>query len=153
MGAIASGGVRVLNQDLIDELGIHNADIEEVAIREQRELERQERVFRADLPPLDLRRRRVVLVDDGLATGATMRAAVIAARGAGAGSVIAAAPVASILAAERIELVADELVCPIVSAEFSSVGSWYDDFSPTSDDEVRELLRRAYPMVPPLDDA
>jgi putative phosphoribosyl transferase len=149
MGAIASHDVRVLDRDLIDALGVSDADIEEATVRQRRELERQEQAFRRGLPPVPLDGREAVLVDDGLATGATMRAAAIAVRRAGAARVVAAAPVGSPEAVERLRQVCDAVVCPLVPRAFVSVGSWYADFSQVADDEVRSLLRDLAPAEPP----
>jgi predicted phosphoribosyltransferase len=114
-----------------------------VRAREQRELERREREYRGDRPPLDMRGRTGILVDDGLATGATMEAAVRSLRALGAGRVVVAVPVASIEARERIAALADEIVCLATPEWFSAVGQWYQNFGQTSDTEVRELLARS----------
>lgn len=146
MGAIASGGVQVLNQEVLDELRIANADIERVAARERAELERREAAYRGRRPQPNLRGRTVVLVDDGLATGASMRAAVESARQAGADRVIVAAPVAAPESCQ--ELARDfpglECVCPLTPSPFYAVGLWYREFHPTGDEEVRDLLDRAW---------
>jgi putative phosphoribosyl transferase len=140
MGAIASGGVRVLNEEVVGRLGISEQRIDAAAEREQREIERREYEYRGDLPPIHVRDKKVILVDDGLATGATMRAAVQALREAGASEIVVAVPVGSIEAVQRIANDADHVVCPLQPADFAAVGQWYDDFSQTSDEEVRELL-------------
>jgi predicted phosphoribosyltransferase len=140
MGAIASGGVRVLNEEVIDRLGISEQRIQAAAEREQREIERREYEYRGDLPPIDVRDKKIILVDDGLATGATMRAAVQALEEMGASQITVAVPVGSIEAVERIANEAGRVVCPLQPEDFSAVGQWYDDFSQTSDLEVRELL-------------
>ena len=141
MGAIASGGVRVLNDDVVRWYGIPDRLIDAVADSEQLELERRERTYRGDRPPLSVRGRTVILVDDGLATGSTMRAAVAAVRRLRAGRVIVAAPVGARDTCEAMRLVADDVVCVVSPERFVAVGAWYLDFSETSDDEVRRLLQ------------
>lgn len=143
MGAIATGGVRVLNAEVLHPLGIAGDAIEEVARRELLELERRDRAYRGDRPSPDLRNRVVILVDDGLATGSTMRAAVHAARQQGPAQVIVAVPVGAATVCLALRTIADDVVCAAMPAGFQAVGLWYDDFSETSDDEVRELLARA----------
>jgi putative phosphoribosyl transferase len=140
MGAIASGGVLVLNEAIIQALDIPRRVIDAVAQREQQELERREQSYRAGKAPLDLHNKIVILVDDGLATGATMAAAVAGVRGLGALQVIVAVPAAASETCEAFEKVADTIVCAETPQPFWSVGSWYLDFSQTSDDEVRTLL-------------
>jgi putative phosphoribosyl transferase len=141
MGAIASGGVRVINQDVVGAYGIPEAAIEAVAREEQRELERREREYRQDAPPLNLARRIVILVDDGLATGSTMRAAVQAVRQHKPARVIVAVPVAARSTCDEFADVTDETVCARTPEPFLAVGQWYENFSQTSDDEVKALLR------------
>ena len=143
MGAIASGGARVLSRDVIAMLGISQASIDAVAVREQAELERRERAYRADRPAAPLHGRTVLLVDDGLATGATMRAAVRSLRAHAPARIVVAVPVGAPETCAELRDEADEVVCAHSPASFHAVGSWYDDFSQTSDDEVRELLARA----------
>src|SRR5256886_1660990 len=143
MGALASGGVRVLNQELIDELGIPDGVIEAATLREQNELERRERAYRGTRPAPDLRGKTVVLVDDGLATGNTMRAAVGAVRAQNPARVIVAVPVAARTSCEELAEVADEVVCGRTPEPFRAVGLWYDDFEQTSDEEVGALLSQA----------
>jgi putative phosphoribosyl transferase len=140
MGAIASGGVRVLNEEVLNRLKILDQRIDVVAAREQQEIERRELEYRGDLPPVHLRGKKIILVDDGLATGATMRAAVQALRESEASEIIVAVPVGSIQAIERIGREADDIVCPLAPDDFQAVGQFYEDFSQTSDEEVRELL-------------
>lgn len=140
MGAIASGGVRVLNEEVVDRLGISDRQIEQAAAREQQEIERRELEYRGDVPPANVRGKKIILVDDGLATGATMRAAVEALAEAGATQIIVAVPVGSVEAVQRLAREADEVVCPLQPHDFAAVGQWYDDFSQTSDEEVRELM-------------
>jgi predicted phosphoribosyltransferase len=142
MGAIASGGVRVLNRQVIRWLGIPDSIVEDVAAREMRELERRERVFRGDRPPVDVHGKVVLLVDDGIATGATMLAAVSALRVMNPGRVVAAVPVAPPDACARLEKEADELVCLARVEPLGAVGSWYLDFPQATDGEVRSLLHR-----------
>lgn len=140
MGAIASGGVRVLNERVVERVGISEGQIASVIAREQQEIERRELEYRGDLPPLNVQGRKVILVDDGLATGATMRAAVLALREMNASKIVVAAPVGSAEAVDRIAVIADGVVCPLQPENFEAVGQWYDDFAQTSDEEVRELL-------------
>jgi putative phosphoribosyl transferase len=140
MGAIASGGARVVNADVVSWYGITDADLEAAAREEQLELERQERRYREGRPLPDLRDRVVVLVDDGLATGSTMRAAVRAVRALHPARVVVAVPVGAEETCRDFVSVADEIVCARTPNDFSAVGEWYQDFSPTSDDEVRDLL-------------
>jgi putative phosphoribosyl transferase len=140
MGAIASGGVRVLNEDVVHGYGISDRAIEAVAREEQRELERRERAYRQGLPMADLRNRVVILVDDGLATGSTMRAAVESVRQHGPARVVVAVPVGAPSTCEEFADVTDETVCARTPEAFSAVGQWYRDFSQTSDAEVHQLL-------------
>jgi erythromycin esterase-like protein/predicted phosphoribosyltransferase len=144
LGAIASGGVQVVNPDVIERLEIPPDAVRAVAAREAAELDRQERAFRGARPPLDLEDKTVILVDDGLATGATMWAAVAAVRAEGPKEVVVAVPVADPDVCEALRNHADEVVCLETPRPLRSVGQWYEDFSQVSDDEVRELLARAY---------
>jgi predicted phosphoribosyltransferase len=148
MGAIASGGVCVLNDDVVEALRIPDRAIKAVAARERRELERRERNYRDDRPPADVRGRTVIVVDDGLATGSTMRAAVAALRRLGPARVIVAVPTAAPATCEELRQVADDCVCAITPQPFYAVGLWYEDFSPTTDGEVRALLERAEDSQP-----
>jgi predicted phosphoribosyltransferase len=143
MGAIASGGTRVLDEEVVRTLRIPEAAIEAVARAEQRELERRERLYRGLLPPHDVRGRVVILVDDGLATGSTMRAAVRALALLGPARTIVAVPTGAAQTCESLGEEADEVVCAMTPAYFRAVGLWYENFSQTDDDEVRELLERA----------
>jgi putative phosphoribosyl transferase len=143
MGALASGGVRVLNQDLIDQLGIPDRLVEDATLREQNEMERRERAYRGTRPAPDLRGKTVVLVDDGLATGNTMRAAVEAVRAQQPKKIIVAVPVAARSSCEDVADVADEVICARTPEPFHAVGLWYDDFEQTSDAEVGALLSQA----------
>ena len=141
-GAIAGGGVRVLNPDVVAAAGMRADEIERITITERGELERRERLYRGDRPPPSLAGRTVILVDDGLATGATMRSAVRAVRTATPARVVVAVPVG---AAESVALLsrdADAVVTVLTPETFVAVGQWYDDFRQTTDEEVRELLTR-----------
>jgi putative phosphoribosyl transferase len=141
-GAIASGGVRVLNEDVMRAIPHADEVIEAVTARETAELERREQIYRQGRPPPELRDRIVILVDDGLATGATMRAAVKALRQRGAAKIVVAVPVGPPDTCREIEKEADETVCLSTPAFFQAVGQYYEDFSQTSDEDVRELLAR-----------
>src|SRR5206468_10545728 len=143
VGAIASGDVRVLNQDVMRSLPNADAIIEAVTIREKEELDRREQSYRDGRPAPQLRGRVVILVDDGLATGATMRAAVKALRQRGVAKIVVAAPVGAPDTCRELEQEADETICAITPEFFQAVGQYYEDFSQTSDEEVRELLSRA----------
>jgi putative phosphoribosyl transferase len=143
MGAIASGGVRVLNDDVVQWYRIPTPVIDAVAQKEQQELERRERDYRGSRPPLDLRGRVVVLVDDGLATGSTMKAAVQAVRTHQPSRIVVAVPVGSPDTCDAFADIADEVVCARSPAGFSAVGQWYRDFSQTSDAEVGALLHES----------
>jgi putative phosphoribosyl transferase len=143
MGAIATGGVRVLNEDVVRALGISEDVIESVAAQEHQELERRERIYRGSRPPLDVRGRVVILVDDGLATGSTMRAAVAALRRQAPAWIIVAVPVGARETCDELRAEADEVACLRTPEPFRAVGLWYEDFSQTTDQEVHELLERA----------
>lgn len=143
MGAIASGGVRVLNEDVISMAGVSPDQIERVTQREEQELQRREQSYRGAGEPIDVAGKRVFLVDDGLATGSTMRAAVRALRAMHAGEVMVAVPVAAPETCEQLREEADDVVCLLTPAAFYAVGLWYEDFSQTSDEEVKALLQRA----------
>jgi predicted phosphoribosyltransferase len=143
MGAIASGGVRVLNEDAVRGLGIPDDVLDAVSEGELRELERRERAYRGGRPAPPVRGRTVILVDDGLATGSTMRAAVAALRRQGPARVVVAVPVGSPETCAEFQAEADEAVCARTPEPFYAVGLWYEDFSQTSDEEVRDLLERA----------
>jgi predicted phosphoribosyltransferase len=143
MGAIASGGVRVLNEKIVQLLGIPDDAVEAVARAEQRELERRERQYREGRPPLDVRGRTVILVDDGLATGATMLAAVKALQAEQAERIVVAVPTAAPQTCEDMRHEADEVICATTPEPFHAVGLWYRDFDQTSDEEVHELLAQA----------
>ena len=141
LGAIASGGVRVVNRRVVEQLAIPPHQVEAIAAAEGRELARREQDYRGERPPRDLAGRTVILVDDGLATGATMLAAIRAVRQQRPARVVVAVPVAPHEVCEALRREAHEVVCLLTPAAFRSVGTWYDDFSQTSDDEVRALLR------------
>ncbi len=143
MGAIASGGVLVLDRQAIQSLDITEQDISRAAEAEQRELERREAAYRGDREPLDLGDKTVILVDDGLATGSTMRAAAEAVRQLSPARIVVAVPVAAAETCDEFRDVVDEIVCAAMPRPFYAVGLWYDDFSQTSDEEVRGLLERA----------
>jgi predicted phosphoribosyltransferase len=140
MGAIASGGVRVLNDDVLRQIPVPPSAIDAVARREQRELERREREYRGNRPPLDVAGRTIIVVDDGLATGSTMRAAVRALRKLRPRAVIVAVPVAANSTCDELRREADEVICLWTPEPFQAVGLWYDDFTQTTDEEVHELL-------------
>jgi len=140
MGAIASGGLRVLNREVIESLGVSPAAVESVAVREMQELERQQRLYRGHTPLPELAGRTVIVVDDGLATGSTMRAAVGALRQGNPARIMVAVPVAAADTARRLREEADGVVCLSTPPDFHAVSMWYEDFSQTSDEEVRKLL-------------
>jgi putative phosphoribosyl transferase len=143
MGAIASGGVRALNEDVVRMLQIPGEVIEEVAAKEMEELERRERLYRDNRPALDARGRVAILIDDGLATGSTMRAAAMAVRSQQPSRVVVAVPVAPSPACDELRNEADEVICAETPEAFYAISLWYRDFTQTTDDEVRELLARA----------
>jgi putative phosphoribosyl transferase len=148
MGAIASGGVRVLNEDVVSELGIPPQWVDIVATRELEELRRREAAYRDGRLAPEVRGKPVILVDDGLATGASMRAAVAALRKLGPAKIIVAVPVGAAQTCDEFRDVADEVVCAETPDPFYAVGSWYADFDQTTDEEVRELLARAHCPAP-----
>lgn len=147
MGAVASGGVRVLNEDVIGWYRVPAAAIEEVTRTEQVELGRRERVYRDGRPPVAIAGRTVILVDDGLATGSTMHAAVLAVRQSDPARVVVAVPAGARETCEALRRSVDEVVCVIAPEPFYAVGLWYADFAQTTDEEVRELLS-ALPAQP-----
>jgi len=148
MGAIASGGAVVLNQEVLEHTVGREDLVEQVKQRELVELGRREFEFRGTRPPVDVTRRTAIVVDDGLATGATMEAAVRALRALGAARVVVAVPVASAEARQRIAALADEIVCLETPPHFSAVGQWYRDFDQTSDSEVSRLLAASRQVTP-----
>jgi predicted phosphoribosyltransferase len=143
IGALASGGVRLLNEELIEAYHVDRRDVDRVMRREQAELERREKLYRSDRPFPDLRNKTVILVDDGLATGSTMRVAVEALRKEGPARIVVAVPVAAPETCDAFRDIADEIVCSVTPEPFYAVGLWYDDFSQTTDEEVHDLLARA----------
>ena len=140
MGAIASGGVIVINEDAVTRLGITQEAIDAVAERELQELERREVLYRGDRPPLDLASRDVIIVDDGVATGASMHAAIEAVKAYEPRSLVVAVPVAPASAQSEFEGVVDAFIALSTPTPFHAVGLWYDDFTQTTDDEVRSLM-------------
>jgi predicted phosphoribosyltransferase len=143
MGAIASGGLLVLDEPLVRALGIDQPTLESAVAAEARELTRREAAYDGGRGPPELEGKTVILVDDGLATGSTMRAAALAVRRLNPARVVVAVPVASAETCREFEDVVDEIVCEVTPQPFRAVGMWYEDFSQTSDEEVRELLARA----------
>ena len=141
--AIASGGVRVLNEDVVNYLRVPGKVIEKVAASELRELERRERAYRGDSPQPDVRGKTVILIDDGLATGSTMRAAAAALRQQQPARLVVAVPVAAPQTCDEFKTEVDEIVCAVTPEPFHAVGLWYEDFSQTTDEEVRDLLARS----------
>ncbi|MBD2068279.1 phosphoribosyltransferase [Leptolyngbya sp. FACHB-671] len=141
MGAIASGGVRVLNPDVVRNHRLFEAAIHKTTVREQRELERREKLYRGDRPPLNLHGATVIVVDDGLATGATMRAAIMAIRHQDPARLVVAIPVAAAETCHDMEAEVDQVVCAMTPEPFYSVGLWYESFPQVSDAEVGNLLK------------
>jgi putative phosphoribosyl transferase len=142
MGAIASGGVRVLNRDVLDAIPVPQRAIDAVAEREERELQRREREYRGARPPIDVRGKTVVIVDDGLATGSTMRAAVQALRKMAPSAIVVAVPVAASSTCEEFRREVEDIVCLRTPEPFQAVGLWYENFDQTTDEEVHDLLAR-----------
>lgn len=149
MGAIASGGVRVLNEDVVAWYRVPPEVIDEVARQEQAELKRRELAYRGSKPPASLEDRVVLLVDDGLATGSTMKAAVQAVRAQRPSQIVVAVPVGAPETCRELAVIADDIVCAHAPSGFSAVGQWYLDFSQTTDEEVRELLHAHEPVSRP----
>jgi predicted phosphoribosyltransferase len=147
MGAIATGGVRVLNEDVVISLELEPDVIDAVAAREKKELARRERLYRGARPAPDVHGRTVILVDDGVATGSTMRAAVAALRKQRPARIVVAVPVAAPETCEEFKTEVDEAICAATPRMFNGVGRWYEDFSQTTDDEVHELLTQARSCV------
>jgi predicted phosphoribosyltransferase len=140
LGAIASGSVRVVNLHVRDAIGISSERLDELTARERQQLERRERAYRDDRPPLDVTAMTAMLVDDGLATGSSMRAAVRALRQRDPARVVVAVPIAPPDTCARLRRAADEVICARSPDEFVAVGEWYDDFAQTTDEDVRRLL-------------
>jgi predicted phosphoribosyltransferase len=150
MGALASGGFRVLNDEVIEAAGVGPQDVSDATRREQAELERREAQYRGERPPPDLEGKTIILVDDGLATGASMRVAVQALRHGEPARIVVAVPVAAAETCDSLRDVADDIVCAMLPPRFAAVGLWYDDFAQTTDEEVADLLalaRREAPVV------
>lgn len=143
MGAIATGGVRVMNVDVVDMLRISDEAIEAVARREEKELERRQKAYRGTAPPPQLRDQCVILIDDGIATGATIRSAIRAVRAQGPSRIVVAAPVAPEETVDVLKREADEVVCLATPEPFTAIGCWYHEFPQISDEEVKDLLARA----------
>jgi len=143
MGAIATGGVRVLNDDVVDYLRIPGEVIDAVAADESRELERRERTYRGNRPEPEVRGKIIILVDDGLATGSTMRAAASALRQQNPARIVVAVPVSAPQTCNEYRMGVDEIICAKTPEPFLGVGQWYRDFSQTTDEEVRDLLGKA----------
>ena len=149
MGAIASGGVRVVNEDVVQWYGISASAIDRIAREEQEELERRERAYREDRPVSDLTDKIVIVIDDGLATGSTMRAAAQAVRARRPARTVIAVPVGAPQTCADLSAVADEVICARMPEPFSAVGQWYVNFDQTSDEEVRELLQKSSTIPQP----
>jgi putative phosphoribosyl transferase len=143
MGAVATGGVIVLNNDIIEALQIPRQVVDSVVERERSELHRRERLYRDDSPPPAVQGKTVILVDDGLATGASMRAAVAALRKLGPARIVVAVPVAAPTTCDEFKAEVDQIVCAVTPEPFYGVGYWYEDFVQVRDEEVRDLLKRA----------
>ena len=143
IGALATGGTRVIDQPVVRAYGIDAKTIDAIAGREQAELERRERLYRGDRPPPPVRGRTIILIDDGLATGASMRAAVAALRQQEPASIIVAVPVAPHETVDFFERLVDEMICLATPEPFHAVGLWYEDFRQTTDEEVQRLLDRS----------
>ncbi len=148
MGAIAPGGIRILNKDVVESLGIPRDVLDAVASHEQLELERREREYRDSQPPVDVLGKTVILVDDGIATGATISAAVAALRNMKAARIVIAVPTASREAFAELSRRVDAVIAVMVPEEFYGVGQWYEDFSQTTDSEVRDALAHARKSIP-----
>jgi predicted phosphoribosyltransferase len=140
MGAIATGGAIVFNDEVVNSLGIPRSAIDKVIVRERRELERRERDYRGDRPPPEVKDRTVILVDDGLATGASMHAAVQAVRALGPAAIVIAVPAAGKSTCARLRPYVNDIVCVIMPEPFYAVSAWYDDFSQTTDEEVASMM-------------
>jgi predicted phosphoribosyltransferase len=142
MGAIGSGGVRVMNDEVVRSMNVSKEQIDVTVEKEQRKLKEREEKYRGQRPELDLQGKTVILVDDGIATGATMKVSVKALRQHKPAKLVVAVPVAPPQTCRELEQAVDELICPVQPANFGAIGAFYDDFSQTSDEEVREILQR-----------
>jgi putative phosphoribosyl transferase len=141
-GAVASGGVRILDADIVEALGISDSEIERITATVKREVERRERAYRGGRPPLEVERFTVILVDDGIATGASMRAAIGALRQLKPARLVVAVPVAPVTTCNRLRREVDQLVCVHMPESFMAIGQFYEDFSQVTDAEVSDLLQR-----------
>lgn len=151
IGAIASGGIETVSADATRRLAITHEQLAAIVARERQELARRESVYRGDRAPIDARNRTVILVDDGIATGASMRAALESLRRLEPAAIVVAVPVAGDSTCRRFAREADRAVCLWTPADLNSVGEWYEDFSQTTDEEVRSLLQRACDFAPKTD--
>lgn len=147
MGAVATGGVRVLEQETVRSLAIPNEEIAKVAAREELEIERRERAYRGGRVPLPVAGKKVILVDDGIATGSTMRAGIAALRKLQPARIVIAVAVATHAACALLRTLADEVVCAIEAEDFFAIGEWYEDFTQLSDLEVQTLLENASGLI------
>jgi putative phosphoribosyl transferase len=148
MGAIASGGIRVINDEVVNMLSISHEVIDQVARQEMRELQRREKEYRGDRAPADVAGRTVILIDDGLATGSTMRAAARAIKQRRPSRLVVAVPTAAPDTCEQFQREVDEVVCAFTPEPFHAVGAWYEDFTQTTDDQVHDLLKAAWQRHP-----
>jgi len=142
-GAVASGGTRIVDEEIVNAVGLYEAEIERIAKREMQELERREKVFRAGRPPVDVKGKTVVLVDDGIATGASIRVAIAAMQQKRPAQIVVAAPVVPLSTSERLRKAVDDVICVRTPKSVYAIGEFYDDFSQVTDEEVIELLRQA----------
>jgi putative phosphoribosyl transferase len=150
IGAIAPGGIELLSTDIIERLRISPQVVEAIAAREYAELDRRERAYRGDRPPVEVSGKTVIVVDDGLATGATMRAAIASLRQRNPARIVVAVPVAALPVCAQLRQEGSEVVCLSTPIDLDAVGQWYEDFTQTSDEEVRDLLLRAARLGPGL---
>jgi predicted phosphoribosyltransferase len=153
MGAIASGGVVVTNDEVVKAMDVQADEILDAIASERRELARREEAYRDGRPPVDVRGKTVILIDDGLATGSSMRAAVTALRRQGPARIVVAVPIGAASTCAELQSIADDCICAVTPEPFRAVGLWYEDFSQTEDDEVAELLARARGAASPGDAA
>lgn len=147
-GAVARGGTRILDEEIVNAVGLSEEEIERIAARENQELARREQVFRAGRPPLDAEGKTVVLLDDGIATGASIRVAIAALRQRRPAEIVIAAPVVPRATSERLRREADDVIAVHTPKSFYAIGEFYDDFSQVTDEEVIELLRQAASKAP-----